>query len=203
VLRGDPRAFNQAQVRDKTSIRLRKIDVVPIGDRDNRSFFTISRSHRYRRRAFRQCQSSEHHTLRHHCDLACFPTQSDTEYQAVDMAPALRTITPTLLSFALPLVLRVHHVSLHPIFLPLAIYAFVAERGYRETLEWVTPEFSEHTGPFSHIGVCLLAHMFVQDAYGAHGWRGEVLFWTVWSRWGAGVCRAHRAGIDVRAIHSP
>jgi len=113
------------------------------------------------------------------------------------MAPALRTITPTLLSLALPLVLRIHQVHLHPLFLPLAVYAFITEKGYRETLEWITPEFSEHTGPFSHIGVCLLAHMFVQSTYVLQGWRGEVLFWTVWGRWGAGVCRAHRAGIDV------
>ncbi|KAF2682894.1 hypothetical protein K458DRAFT_390170 [Lentithecium fluviatile CBS 122367] len=107
--------------------------------------------------------------------------------------PPLRTLTPTLLSLILPLILRLYTIHLHPFFLPLGLYALLTEKGYRETLEWLTPEFSEHTGPFSHIGVCLLAQLFVQDM---PGWRGEVLFWTVFVRWAVGVERGVRRGID-------
>ncbi|KAF1950603.1 hypothetical protein CC80DRAFT_554155 [Byssothecium circinans] len=110
--------------------------------------------------------------------------------------PGPRIILPTLLSLILPLLLRLGNLTLHPktIFIPLALFSLVSEKGYRDTLETLSPELSEHTGPFSHIGVCLLAHIFVEDVA---GWRGEVLFWMVFVRWAFGLARRHRAGINL------
>ncbi|KAF2643700.1 hypothetical protein P280DRAFT_514704 [Massarina eburnea CBS 473.64] len=110
--------------------------------------------------------------------------------------PVPRTVLPTLLSLILPLILRLGRFTLQSpaIFVPLALFFLISEKGYRDTLETLSPELSEHTGPFSHIGVCLLAQLFVQDV---EGWRGEVLFWTVFVRWALGIARRHRVGINL------
>lgn len=112
------------------------------------------------------------------------------------MAVPLRSLVPSILSFALPLCLRLFHLSLQPhtLFLLVGMFALISEQGYRETLETLSPELSEHTGPFSHIGVCLLAQIFVQDL---GGWRGELLFWIIFARWAFGLCSTHRLRINV------
>ena len=105
-------------------------------------------------------------------------------------------IFPTIISLVLPLFLRLGGINLYPtgLFVVLAIFALISEKGYRDTLETFSPELSEHTGPFSHIGVCLLAHILVENV---EGWRGEVLFWTIYVRWAFGLAGRHRAGINV------
>ncbi|CAI6244482.1 unnamed protein product [Periconia digitata] len=107
-----------------------------------------------------------------------------------------RTLLPTTISFILPLSLRLTGINLHPlpIFIAIGIYALVSEKGYRYSLNRWSPEFSEYTGPFSHVGVCVLAHIFVE---GVPGWRGEVVFWSVFVRWAVGLKKVHREGVDV------
>lgn len=109
---------------------------------------------------------------------------------------SLRSIRAPLLSLILPTLLRTLDISPTPLslFLPIGILFLVIEKGYIETLETLSPELSEHTGPFWHIGVCLLAQIFVHNL---GGWRGEVLYWTIFARWAAGMNRYHRAGVKV------
>ncbi|PVH95918.1 hypothetical protein DM02DRAFT_137081 [Periconia macrospinosa] len=114
----------------------------------------------------------------------------------------LLQLLPTIISLTLPLTLRLKGSTLEPnwFFIFAGVYLIVAEGGYRYSLERWVSEFGQYTGLCSHIGVCLLAQVYIVNT---PDWRGEIIYWAVFLRWAVGMSRTHNKRVLVfRRAHS-